>query len=151
MPSTEKMLFNLQKFKILELFTSQASLNRISPSYAFAWDSGVYPIGHHNCDWHEPFTESFKVGKEKMEELGDFLDKLDQQDQKITFYDLESHYDVRNGGQWDRMDLVFACRYMRLCDWFGEEFWQGMVGNSNCPTESKQITRDFAPKEVSFG
>ena len=150
MSATDKMLFNLQKFKVLELFTNQNAQKIFSHSYAFAWDAGVYPIGHNGCDWHVPFEETFKVSKERMEELGEFLEKLEQAGKTITFYDLEDHYNVRGGGDWERMELVYACRYMNLCNWFGQDFWQGMVGHSNCPTESKQITRDFEPKEVSF-
>lgn len=150
MSAAEKMLYNLQKFQILALYTSDSATKKVTESYAFAWDKGVFPIGHHGCDWHLPHEECFKIGKARVDELGDFLDSIERDGKTITFYQLEDHYDVRSGSGWERMELVFACRYFRLNGWFSEEFWKGMVGHSDCPSESKSILRDFGADEVYF-
>ncbi len=153
MSAIEKMLYNIQKFQVLQLYTSQSALKSVTPAYAFAWDKNIYPVGHHGNDWHEPYESTFKVSREKMEQLGDFLDKLEGEGKTITFYQLEDQYSVRmrsGEGSWDRMELVFACRYFRLNGWFTEDFWKGLVGHSNCPGESKSVLRDFDPEEVYF-
>lgn len=150
MSAVEKMLYNLQKFQILALYTSDSATRKVTESYAFAWDKGVFPTGQHGCDWHVPHEECFRIGKARVEELGDFLDEIERDGKTITFYQLEAHYDVRSGSGWERMELVFACRYFRLNGWFSEEFWKGMVDHSDCPSESKSILRDFGVEEVYF-
>lgn len=150
MSAVEKALYNIQKFQILSLFTNDSATKKVSESYAFAWEKDLFPVGHHGRDWHSPHEESFNIGKAQLDELGDFLDSVETSGKTISFYKLEDHYDVRNGSGWDRMDLVYACRYFRLNGWFTEEFWKGMVGHSDCPSESHQILRDFEPKDVYF-
>ncbi|MGC4008544.1 MAG: hypothetical protein QM805_05850 [Pseudomonas sp.] len=89
-----------------------------------------------------------------MKELAEFLDDLWRENQTITFYKLEAHYGLRGaaagGPVWDRMDLVHACRYFRLHDWFDDAFWDGMVGHSDCPSESHSVKRDFSVEDVYF-
>ena len=151
MTAVEQMLYNLQKFQILTLFTSHSATNSVTDAYAYAWDRSVFPIGQHGCDWHIPHEESFKIGRDQMDALGAFLDELEGSGKTITFYQLEDHYNLRSGtSEWDRMGLIFACRYFRLNGWFTEEFWKGMAGNSDCPSESHSILRDFTAKDVYF-
>jgi hypothetical protein len=150
MSAIEKALYNIQKFQILSLFTSDSATKNVSQAYAFAWEKDLFPIGHHGCDWHLPHEESFKISRAEVDELGDFLDGIEREGKTITFYQLEDHYGVRNGSSWERMDLVFACRYFRLNGWFTEEFWKGMVGHSDCPSESHSILRDYEPRDVYF-
>lgn len=150
MSAIEQMLYNIQKFQILELFTNNFATRNVSQAYAFAWDKDLYPIGHHGGDWHAAHENSFEIRKERMEELGDFLDGIEREGKTISFYKLEDHYGVIHGSDWERMELVFACRYLRLNGWFSEEFWKGMVGHSDCPSESHSILRDFGAEDVYF-
>lgn len=150
MSAVEKALYNLQKFQILSLFTSDCTTENVSPAYAFAWDKNLFPIGRHDCDWHLPHEQSFKVSRAKIRELGDFLEGIGRSGKSISFNQLEDHYSVRNGKDWERMDLVFACRYFRLNGWFTEEFWKSMVGHSDCPTESLSILLEFEPSNIYF-
>lgn len=152
MTATAEMLFNLQRFQILSHYASSPESLEASPAYAYAWERGVYPIGHDHASWHEPYSQQFQITEERMSQLGEFLDDLWTNDKTITFYELESHYGVRNsvhsGPSWDRPDLIGACRYLKLLDWFDAEFWTAMVGESNCPTEARSIMRPLGKSEV---
>jgi len=154
MTATAQMLFNMQKFQILSLFTSEVATRKVSPAYAYAWAEDLYPIGQHSGPWHEPYEGCFKIGQEQLNELSNFLDDLWTKGKTISFYDLETHYGVhgsaQDGPEWDRMSLVHACRYFHLLDWFDEEFWKGLVGHSDCPSESHSIVREYKASDVYF-
>lgn len=154
MTATAEMLFNLQRFQLLALFANPEIERNISPAYAYAWDRGVYPLGNDGAPWHTPYAEQFRVGEAQVSELADFLDNLWTAGKKISFYELESHYDVsgasRPGSVWGRAELIAACRYFYLLEWFDEPFWTGMIGHSNCPSESKSIPRPYNPGDMYF-
>ena len=154
MSATAEMLFNIQKFQLLALFTSDRTGRNITPAYAYAWDNGVYPIGNDGAHWHEPYKEQFAVSEEQVSELAGFLDKKWLQKEKISFYELEDHYDIQglssSGSEWDRGTLIITCHYFYLLGWFDDDFWKGLVGHSDCPSESHSIRREFTPEDVYF-
>lgn len=152
MSVTAEMLFNLQRFQILSLYSTSPDSNQSTDAYAYAWERGVYPVGSDHVSWHAPYGDHFRVSEEKVNELAVFLDGLWLEGKKITFYELESHYGVRNSlhssANWDRPDLINACRYLYLLGWFDEGFWNGLVGHSNCPTEAKSILRPLKRSDL---
>ncbi|AZE67777.1 hypothetical protein ACAW49_03230 [Pseudomonas sp. Env-44] len=154
MSATAEMLFNLQKFQLLTLFTSDRTGKNITPAYAYAWDNGVYPIANEGASWHEPYKEQFEIGEEQVSELAKFLENKWLEKEKISFYELEIHYGIRGAArsayEWERGSLINACRYFYLSDWFDDEFWKGLVGHSDCPSESHSIRREFKPEGVYF-
>ncbi|MEJ5863533.1 hypothetical protein [Pseudomonas farsensis] len=154
MTATAEMLFNMQRFQLLALFANPEIEGNISPAYAYAWERGIYPLGDDAAPWHKPYGDQFRVGETQVSELAEFLDKLWIAGKTISFYDLESHYDVsgvsRPGPVWGRVELITTCRYFYLLGWFDENFWTGMIGHSNCPSESKSITRPLNPGDVYF-
>ncbi|MBA1192816.1 hypothetical protein G7007_08080 [Pseudomonas entomophila] len=154
MTATAEMLFNIQRFQLLALFANPAAKANISPAYAYAWDRGIYPYGNDGASWHTPYKEQFRVNEAQVGELAEFLDTLWTSGKTITFYELESHYKVngsaRPGPVWDRAGLIGACRYFFLLEWFDEDFWKGLIGHSQCPTESKSISRPFTQDDLYF-
>ena len=154
MSATAEMLFNLQKFQLLALFTSDRTGRNITPAYAYAWDNGVYPIGNDGAHWHDPYKEQFAVSEEQVSELARFLDNKWLKKEKISFYELEDHYDIQglssSGSEWDRGTLIISCHYFFLLGWFDDDFWKGLVGHSDCPSESHSIRRQFTPEDVYF-
>ncbi|MGF6318771.1 hypothetical protein [Pseudomonas frederiksbergensis] len=154
MPATAEMLFNLQKFQLLTLFTSGRPGKNITPAYAYAWDNGVYPIGNDLAPWHAPYKEQFAISEEQVSELSKLLDDKWLKKEKISFYELEAHYDIQglahSGSEWDRGSLISACHYFFLMDWFDSDFWNGLVGHSDCPSESHSVRREFKPEDVYF-
>ncbi|MEK1943713.1 MAG: hypothetical protein AAAB16_25340, partial [Pseudomonas sp.] len=135
------------------LFTNEAANRNVSDAYAYAWSHDLYPVGNHGVDWHGPHKHCFEIGEEKVDELAKFLDDLNLKGETITFYELEDHFRISSGcvaHNWERMDLVFCCRYFCLLEWFGEDFWKGLVGHSNCPSESHSVRSGFDANEVYF-
>ncbi|RON33680.1 hypothetical protein [Pseudomonas brassicacearum] len=154
MSATAEMLFNLQKFQLLTLFTSKSATKNITPAYAYAWDNGIYPIGNSAAPWHSPYKDQFAITEEQVTELAELLDEKWLKKVKISFYELEAHYDIQglanSGSEWDRGSLISACRYFYLLDWFDGDFWKGLVGHSDCPSESHSVRREFKPEDVYF-
>lgn len=154
MTATAEMLFNLQKFQILTLYTSPEERRGVTDAYAFAWAYGVYPFASESAPWHLPYKDQFPVTEEMLEELSKFLDGLWIQGKTITFYELEEHYSIsgsaRPGPIWERATLIDACQYFKLKGMFDDKFWKGLVGHSNCPTESHCILSEFGPADVYF-
>ena len=154
MSATAEMLFNLQKFQLLTLFTSESATKNITPAYAYAWDNGVYPYGNEAAPWHDPYKDLFPIGEEQIAELAKFLDDKWLKKEIISFYGLEDHYGIHGTGHpgtvWDRGSLISACHYFFLLGWFDDEFWKGLVGHSDCPSESHSIRREFKPEDVYF-
>ncbi|PIO96029.1 hypothetical protein CBI55_03645 [Pseudomonas syringae] len=155
MSDVAKMLYNVQKFQILDAYARSSENRHISEAYAYAWSEGLYPIGNEFAVWHEPHGDSFKVGDKKLQELADFLDVTWTDGKTVSFYDLEQRYGIRGTSgfapDWDRADLIHACRYFKLLDWFDDDFWIGLIGGSGAPTEAHSITRGFDPGRISLG
>lgn len=153
MTATAEMLFNIQKFHLLSLYVSDSQRN-VTDAYAFAWDAGVYPIANEAAPWHKPYGSCFAVGEKQIAQLATFLEERWLAKTPISFYELEDHYGIsgsaRPGPQWERSTLVSACRYLWLEGWFDQEFWNGMVGHTDCPSESHCIRSAFGPKDVYF-
>lgn len=153
MPSTDQMLYNQQKFLILSRFTDESATRSFTPAYAYAWAHDLFPVGSNGAEWHRPYEHCFAIREEKIDSLAQFLDSLNLENKTITFYELEDHYDVRGSGgeySWDRMELIHCCRYFRLLEWFGDDFWKGLVGHSNCPSESHSIMNGYDANDVFF-
>jgi hypothetical protein len=154
MSDNAKMLFNLQRFQIMSRFVDTVDARNFSPAYAFAWDKSVYPASNHGGDWHEPYKHVFSVTEAAMDELTEFLDKRWRSKQPLSFYQLEAHFDPQSrfdgAFAWDRMDLVYACRYLKLADLFDDQFWKNLVGGHDCPSESHSVNNPYTKADVYF-
>lgn len=154
MANVEKMLFENMKLQLLSLFVSTNHEKNITPSYAFAWSAGIYPALDEGAHWHEEFTGFFRVSGDQLLKLLEFLDDCWDNKKKMSFYDLEHHYDIhgsgRDGPLWSRHSLIAACRYLFLNDHFDTTFWESLLENGQCPVEAKIICRDFSPADVYF-
>jgi hypothetical protein len=148
MNELKSMLFSLQRFQILALFTNASAKNNVSPSYAFAWAESVYPCLNGSAEWHKPYEECFSVREIQISELHNLLvDRWEKKD-PITFYELEKRYVRDARGAWDRSKLLSACQYIHLCKQFDSEFWAGML--KDCPIEAHSIIKDYQVSDVSF-
>jgi hypothetical protein len=121
----------------------------IQNAYAYAWHVGVYPLFNEAAGLHQPFAEQFDVPPNRVEELAKLLDGRWLDKSVPSFYQLESHYDVRGGhGFWDRIKLMHACRYMFLNDMFDGTFWGALLARSDHPVEAQSITRKFDHSDI---
>lgn len=154
MKEIKNMLYSMQKFQIMSLFTNPEAENSISPPYAYAWEKGVFPALDEGAEWHRPFIGMFLVQEEMVKELIEFLEERYKKEIAITFYELEEHYGIKGGSssgdKWDRFTLTHACRYLCMHKKYDENFWKGMMEFGKSPVETKSVTRMYCPEEVSF-
>lgn len=136
--------FEIMRFQVMAFALSNVGKLKISDAYLYAWDNGVYPIDHEAAHFHLPFAADFKISKEMLDGLVDYLGACWDRKVVPTFYELETHYNVRSGnGPWERWSLIRACRYLYLCESFDKEFWQTLLTEFEHPTEAASLARAF--------
>ena len=149
-----EMLFSLQRFQVMALFTSTTSERTVSSSYAYAWFEGVYPLLHGSAPWHKPYDASFAIPSAQMKEVHDYLSNAWSSKRKVTFYQLEDHYGIkgpkRPGPIWSQANLILACRYLHLYEEFDSAFWSGLLSGSQCPMEAEVISNKFEVTDIYF-
>lgn len=154
MDNNIEMLFSLQRFQILALYTSTTAERTVSSAYAFAWSEGVYPLLHETASWHQPYGASFAISPLQMRDLSDYLSSVWSSKREITFYQLEDHYGIkgakRPGPIWSQASLILACRYLYLYGQFDTDFWLDLLSGSQCPMEAEAIAHKFESTDVYF-
>jgi hypothetical protein len=149
-----EMLFSLQRFQILALYTSTAAERTVSSAYAFAWFEGVYPLLHESAPWHKPYDASFAITSAQMKEVFDHLSRTWSSKKKITFFQLEDHFGIkgprRPGPIWSQASLILACRYLYLHEEFDVAFWSELLSGSQCPMEAEVIAQKFESTDIYF-
>lgn len=152
--SSSQQQFLIMQFQLLSVARQAGTRDSITDASVFAWLYEIYPF-HDSAQehWAKPFATHFSISPSMMEELAGFLDGLWLNRKTITFYELEDHYQVRQGRtKWDRAKLINACRYMFLEDMFGAEFWEGLLAPVEHPTEAKIINLPFdRDKDIRLG
>jgi len=136
-------MFNQQRLQIMSLGVHH---DEYDDGYLYAWESGVYPWfndtdGSVNQMPHECYPEFFKVSKEVVQNVLNYLDEKDLAGEVPTFYQLEDHF----GGKWNeesgRMALLGICRYAFLSDRFGKEFYDKLLTPMQHPSEASSMCR----------
>lgn len=149
-----RMLFSLQRFQVLALFSNTAAETTVSASYAFAWAHGVYPLLNASAPWHKPFAHCFDIGHERIADLQGYLEQRFASSKPLSFYELEDHYRVRGshrpGPHWAQASLISATRYLYLHRVFDAAFWERLLGAQQCPLEAEVIAKPFAADEIRF-
>lgn len=149
-----RMLFSMQRFQILALFSNTAAEKTVSASYAFAWTHGVYPLLNDSAPWHKAFASCFDVSHERIAGLHDWLRERWTNRETLSFYELEDHHRIRGsrrpGPQWTQASLINATRYLYLHQSFDAAFWERMLGDKQCPLEAEVIAQPFAADEIRF-
>ena len=149
-----QQLFEIQKFQILSRFVDGGGTGDIDPTYAFAWDEGIYPLRHDGAPWHKPFADVFTTGPELVESTFNRLLTIRESNEQWTFWELEErlgiHGDFRQDGPISRGQLVALCRYFCQCRLFGKPFWNMLTENETGPVESHAITQQFRASDVFF-
>lgn len=131
--------FQLMRFQILTAAHSESVGQKLSAAYIYAWDRGIFPSIHEGADWHKPFIDYFDVGQDMVDDLIKVLDE-----NKFTFYELEDYYD---NSEWDRAQLIGACRYLFLSEYFDFD-WNRLLTPMEHPTEASSITRPFSLDDI---
>ena len=123
----------------------------ITDEYAYAWVNEIYPF-EAPTKIHEPFAKRFKISKDEMTVLAEFLDAIWMKNEGITFYELESAAKSKKlPGDWDRVKLLLATRYFYLKGMFrGHGFWETMIKPMEHPMEASSITDDVKGYELQI-
>lgn len=154
MDDVKQMLFTLQRFHILALYTNTSSERSVSDSYAYAWSQSVYPFLNHTAYWHQAYETCFGVRQAQLIQLHEFLLGRWRAQSPLTFYDLEDHYGIRGSNRpgilWTQRSLASACRYLYLHGQFDNVFWSAMLDNGQAPVEAEGLTRRFDSDSVFF-
>lgn len=154
MEATPQMLFALQRFQIMALYTNSSSEQSVSGAYAFAWYAGVYPILNKTAPWHGQYEACFDVREDAMHELHAYLAGRFEKKQPMSFFELEDHYGIRGsrrpGPVWDQDKLAAVCRYFYLCGEFDNEFWVAMLSGDQFPPAAEQVMRKFETSACYF-
>lgn len=147
-------LFQQMRFSILSTVLDGVDKSPFTDAYLFAWDRGVYPAFDEGADWHIPHADQFKIGEGKVDELAKFLDEKWLAKEPITFYEVESHFDVHGTthslGTWDRYELLSVCRYLYLHSHFDDAFWDTLLTNGDCPSEAFSIRSPMDRQSIYF-
>ncbi|PCI58871.1 MAG: hypothetical protein COB35_12700 [Gammaproteobacteria bacterium] len=134
-------LFNQQRLQIMGLGVHH---NEYDDGYLYAWESGVYPWfsdtdGSVNQMPHECYAEFFKVKKETVQNVLNYLDEKWLAKDIPTFYELEERF----GGKWDeengRIALLVICRYAFLSRRFDKTLWDKLLKPMQHPSEASSI------------
>lgn len=134
--------FEIMRFQIMAFAMSEPGQTKISDAYLYAWDRKVYPYFDEGAEWHVPFEDNFKISGDQISDVMNYLcDKRDE-GKLPSFYEMEDHYKVRQGGsEWDRSTLIAICRYMFLGETLDAEFWTALLKPTDHPTEASNIVR----------
>lgn len=150
MGGTNEALFQLMRFNIM-------NSKKFPSAYLYAWESSIYPLLHPSADWHRPFAEQFEVSEAKMGELQKYLFDAFENGASKSFYELEDDFDVKrlagshlSSNQWDRHELISACRYLFLSEGLELGIFQAMLENGRHPTEASLVMQSLLDDELHF-
>jgi hypothetical protein len=139
MEKTEKMLFNLQRFTILQTKINPQTKSSISDDYAYAWYSGVYPFFDEN-ELTELYKDFFEVKKGIVRKVIEYLDAEWLNRNYYTFYQIRDYF---NKDEIDKYQLILILKYVYLHGGFDQEFWNVLLKSGEYPIEAKSIISKF--------
>jgi|TergutMp193P3_1026864.scaffolds.fasta_scaffold23491_4 hypothetical protein len=142
-----KILFNLQKFQILQTKHNPQTKDVVSDAYAYAWSVGLYPF-FDNYDYSTDLKEYFSISEDKISTVINYLDSEWLKKNYYTFYQLEDHFDVSGYGQCSRYDLICILRYTYLHNKFDDTLWDTLVRRGDNPCEAEGIIDQFELSEL---
>lgn len=136
-------LFEVARFQVIAAALTPGPAERLEDAYVYAWNVGLFPLFDDWARLHASFEEHFSIGKEMMRELMKFLDQSWSDGRVPSFYELETHYDVRGGGPWARAGLIHAVRYAFLSGRFDSAFYETIKRRGDHPVEANGIADPF--------
>lgn len=141
-------LAEIRRHQIIQSKFNQETKNLYSDAYVYAIANSIYPYEHEQLGsetdkekilLYFPFYETYKVSYDQVKNVAELLDNKWKKE-SITFYELEAHY----SGTWEgsmRADLIDICRYLYLCRYFDQPFWDHFL--SDRPTEANSIAQEY--------
>ena len=146
-----KVLFNLQRFLIIQTKLNPQTSNQIPNEYAYAWYVKMYPLSN-DGEWHEDLEQYFDIRKNTVEIISKYIIDECSKNRYYTFRELESHF-KKDGQLLDvhiRSALHCVLRYYYLKGEFSQELWTKLLESENHPIEAKSIIRNFESDDICF-
>ncbi len=139
-------MFVQQRIQIMHIAKHH---DEYTDAYLYAWEASVYPLfsdtdGSVPSMPHEPYSDFFKIPKQKVKFLLKRFDDACDKEENLTFYKLEDELSIRSGTTgWERTDLLHICRYFYLEKSFNNNFWNILITPKEHPIEAESINRNF--------
>ncbi len=144
-----KVLFNIQRFQILQTKLNNQTFSLIPNSYAFAWYASVYPLLDRS-DLHADLEMYFTISKEQVNSVIDYSDKELLAGRLYTFYEYEDYFGS-NENNIARLELAEIFRYAFLHRIFNSKgFWEKLLEPMSYPMEVGYITQEFNIKDIEL-
>ena len=135
------MLFNLQKFEILQTKINPQTSSYIPDDYAFAWFSGVYPFFDKN-EITELYKDYFALPEAKVKAVIEYLDSEWLSQKYYTFYQISTYLKNKDMIS-NKSDLISILKYIYLHGGFDKIFWDTLLTQNEFPIEAKSIVSRF--------
>jgi hypothetical protein len=153
--SLGKVLFNLQRFQILQTKLNPQTTDLISDSYAYAWEAKMYPSldgsGTHLDLKDLDLKEYFSITEEQFDLVGNRADSEWLQKRYYSFYQYEEFFGVNRPSATNglsRVALICIFRYSFLRRGFDQPFWDKLLEPMEHPTEASIITAPFELEDL---
>ena len=136
------VLYYQMKFMNIQFYKLNPENSGISSSLIYAISNDCYPI-YHSSDEFDLYSDCFKIRKERISSIVEYLDENYHNNTCFPFYKLEDHF----GGKASRIDLMVTLRYSALDNRFSRlEFWETL--ESDAPIEAKNLNKSFESWEL---
>jgi hypothetical protein len=146
-----RVLFNLQRFMIIQTKLNPQTSDKIPDEYVYAWYVKLYPLLN-DGEWHEDLEQYFEISKEKIDNVTKYLDEEWQKKRYYNFYEILNYFSFSNEIEINinKYDLICILRYLYLHGGFDNEFWNKILEKEKHPIEATAITSEFDSDKIFF-
>lgn len=138
-------IYHLKKEQAVQFYGLNPEKSLYSRSAIYALTNDCFPYFSPKCAEFEEFDELFRVKKEFVDQVWDYICSESEENRFHTYYELESNF----GGRPCRDNLCVVLRYAFLAGQLENDvFWEKLVEKSGSPIEAKHLNRPFELLEL---
>lgn len=134
---TNKKLFQLQRFSIIQTKLNSQTSNLISDDYAYAWYMEIYPIFDSN-EYTELYKDCFFIKEDVVSKILTIADTLWNDKNVLSFYHL-LEFIQKKECLIDKYILINVLRYAYIHGCFDQDFWDTILTPEEYPIEASAI------------
>jgi len=137
-------LYHIRKAQILQFYRLDPAKSMFPVSAVYALRRDCFPVFLQDYTEFEMYDEVFRVKKDYINQVVDFIVSEYDKGMYHSYYDLETRF----GGKECRSSLMTTIRYAFLAGVLDDEFfWKKLVENNGSPIEAKNLNRPFDESE----
>lgn len=138
-------MYHLRKEQAIQFYNLNPEKSLYSRSAIYALANDCFPYFSPKCAEFEEFDGFFRVKKEFVAQVWDYICSESEENRFHTYYDLETRF----GRKACRIEMLTTLRYAFLagrldCD----VFWEKLLEKSGFPIEAKHLNKPFDPSEL---